>query len=194
MTQLTNQEWQAWIAQCIAGDEEAFEVIYTNTCDDVYRIVSFLVIDRQDTHDIINEVYIRMWKSLHTYVTTRDFRYWLHGLVVRTVQDWKRKVWRRLRLIDRQKTLEIEEFIHTEELVLHKETRSELLEGVMQLSYKLRMVIILRYFQHYALEEIADLLQIPLGTVKSRHHLALKQLRTRYVTSFDGKVESPNVY
>jgi RNA polymerase sigma-70 factor (ECF subfamily) len=182
------------LEKLIAGDRDAFETLYTNTCDDVYRIVSYLVVDRQDVYDIVNEVYLRMWKSLHTYQPDRDFRFWLHGLVVRTVQDWKRSIWRRLRLLDRKKSLEVEEFVRTEEQVLAQETRSELLESVQQLSYKLRVVIILRYFQQYSLEEIATLLQIPVGTVKSRHHLALGQLRTRITTLFEGKAESNHVY
>lgn len=194
MTQFTNDEWKSWIEKLIAGDRDAFELVYTNTCDDVYRIVSYLIVDRQDLYDIVNEVYIRMWKSLHTYLADRDFRFWLHGLVVRTVQDYKRSVWRRLRLLDRKKAFEVEEFVRIEDHVLAQETRSELLDTVQQLSYKLRVVIIFRYFHHYSLEEIASLLQISVGTVKSRHHLALGQLRTRITTSFEGKVEGTNVY
>ncbi|MBL0386762.1 sigma-70 family RNA polymerase sigma factor [Tumebacillus sp. ITR2] len=195
MIQFTDQEWQDWLEKLIAGDRNAFEIVYTNTCEDIYRIVSFLVTDRQDVADIVNEVYIRMWKSLHRYDATREFRFWLHGLAVHTVQDWKRKVWRRLRLIDRKKSLEVEEHVHTEDQVLQDETRQELVERVAQLSHKLRVVVILRYFQHYSLEQIAELLTIPLGTVKSRHHLALKQLRISFEEpSVPRKVESPHVY
>lgn len=185
---------QTEIERLIAGDQTAFETMYERTIDDVYRTVSFLVFDRQDVQDIVNEVYIQMWKSLHTYDSSRSFRFWLHGLVVRQVQDWKRKVWRRLRLLDRKKSLEVEEFAETDHTVLQSETRQELLTALQQLSYKQRVVIILRYFHNYSLEEIATLLQIPIGTVKSRHHLALKQLRVHCSNPFEGKAESPYVY
>ncbi len=65
-----------------------------------------------------------------------------------------------------------------DEGILHKETRSELVEVVQKLSYKHREVVIMRYFHEYSLDEIAALLQIPVGTVKSRLHMALKRLRT----------------
>lgn len=61
--------------------------------------------------------------------------------------------------------------------ILHKETRNELVEIVQKLSYKHRVVIIMRYFHEYSMEDIAALLQIPTGTVKSRLHTALKRLR-----------------
>ncbi|GIO28913.1 hypothetical protein J2TS6_00540 [Paenibacillus albilobatus] len=73
-----------------------------------------------------------------------------------------------------------EQFDWTDEAVLQSEMQHELFSLVRQLSYKLRVVVILRYFHDYALEEIADILQIPVGTVKSRHHLALKELRKRF--------------
>ena len=63
---------------------------------------------------------------------------------------------------------------------MQTDLQQELFNLVRQLSYKLRVVVILRYFHDYALEEIADMLQIPVGTVKSRHHLALKELRKRF--------------
>jgi RNA polymerase sigma-70 factor, ECF subfamily len=191
---MTDHQLHAWLQRLVTGDEEAFEVVYAHTKNDVYRTVAFLVYDPQDIHEIVNEIYVKLWKSVHTYDPERQFRFWLHGLIVKQVQDWKRKIWRRLRLVDRQQTLEIEEPMpETESHVLQDETRQELLATVKQLSYKLRVVILLRYYHSYSLEEIATMLNIPVGTVKSRHHLALKELRKTYTNPIGGKVESPYV-
>jgi RNA polymerase sigma factor, sigma-70 family len=73
-----------------------------------------------------------------------------------------------------------EQFEWTDKAILQSETQHELISLIRQLSYKLRVVVILRYFHDYSLEEIAEMLQIPVGTAKSRHHLALKELRKRY--------------
>lgn len=162
------------------GDRSAFHKVYQATHQDVYRTVAFLVYNRQDIEDIVHEVYIRMWRSFHSYDAKRPFRYWLHGITIRQVQDWKRKAWRRMRIFERTRQLRQEEFDWTDEAVLRTETQRELLLAIRQLSYKLRVVVILRYFHDYSLEEIAGLLHIPLGTVKSRHHLALKELRKQY--------------
>lgn len=131
----------------------------------------------------MNEVYLRMWRSFHAYDPSRPFRFWLHGITVRQVQDWKRKAWRRIRLFERNRWLHCEQFDWTDETVLQSEMQHETLSLVRQLSYKLRVVVILRYFHHYTLEEIAAMLRIPVGTVKSRHHLALGELRKRLQTT-----------
>lgn len=190
---MTEQELHLCLDLLQNGDEAAFERVYQHTKQDVYRTVAFLVVDRHDIHDIMNEVYMQMLKSLPTYDRSKPFRFWLHGLVIRQTQDFKRKIWRRLRLIDRKKSLEIEEHPETDEQILQNETRQELLQAVQRLSAKLRPVVILRYYHNYSLEEISQLLDIPLGTVKSRHHLALKELRKTY-TLLGGEEERQYVY
>jgi RNA polymerase sigma-70 factor (ECF subfamily) len=177
---MNDKELLPWLEKATSGDESAFQLVYQATHQDVYRTVAFLVYSKQDIEDIVNEAYIRMWRSFHTYDPQRPFRYWLHGIVVRQVQDWKRKAGRRIRLFERNRQMTREQFEWTDKAVLQSEMQLELFRLVRQLSYKLRVVVILRYFHDYALEEIADMLQIPVGTVKSRHHLALKELRKRF--------------
>lgn len=161
-----------------SGDQEAFQVIYELTSKDIYRTVLFLLGNQhQDVDDIVNEVYIKMWKSVTNYDMNRSFRFWLHGLVVKQVQDWRRKSWRRFRIFEKKKMYEQDPSYIIDEGILHKETRSELVGIVQKLSYKHREVVIMRYFHEYSLDEIAALLHIPIGTVKSRLHTALRRLR-----------------
>ncbi|MGE6598360.1 sigma-70 family RNA polymerase sigma factor [Bacillus proteolyticus] len=172
-------EFKEWLYKMESGDQEAFQVIYEYTCKDIYRTVVFLLGNQhQDVDDIVNEVYIKMWKSVTNYDMNRSFRFWLHGIVVKKVQDWRRKSWRRFRIFEKKKMYEQDRSYIMDEGILHKETRNELVEVVQKLSYKHREVVIMRYFHEYSLDEIAMLLQIPVGTVKSRLHTALKQLRT----------------
>ncbi|PGS05829.1 MULTISPECIES: sigma-70 family RNA polymerase sigma factor [Bacillus] len=170
-------ELKEWLQRMTSGDQQAFQVIYEFTCKDIYRTVAFLVVDKQDVEDIVNEVYIQIWKSVVNYDVNRSFRFWLHGLIVKQVQDWRRKSWRRFRIFEKKKMYAQDQFYIVDEDILHKETRNELGELVQKLSYKHREVIIMRYFHEYSLDEIATLLNKPVGTVKSRLHTALKRLR-----------------
>jgi len=116
-----------------SGDQEAFQIIYEYTCKDIYRTVVFLVgSQNQDVDDIVNEVYINMWKSITNYDINRSFRFWLHGLVVKEVQDWRRKSWRRFRIFEKKKMYEQDRPYIMDEAILHKETRSELVEVVQK--------------------------------------------------------------
>ncbi|QHT61322.1 sigma-70 family RNA polymerase sigma factor [Paenibacillus lycopersici] len=176
---MNEKELLPWLEKATLGDESAFQLVYQATHQDVYRTVAFLVFNKQDIEDIVNEVYMRIWRSFHAYDPNRPFRYWLHGIILRQVQDWKRKAWRRIRLFERNSRMTYEQFEWTDTTILQSEMQQELFSFVRQLSYKLRVVVILRYYHDYALEEIAAMLRIPVGTVKSRHHLAMKELRKR---------------
>ena len=80
-------ELKEWLYKMESGDQEAFQVIYKLTSKDIYRTVVFLLGNQhQDVDDIVNEVYIKMWKSVTNYDMNRSFRFWLHGLVVKQIQ------------------------------------------------------------------------------------------------------------
>ncbi|WP_409345262.1 sigma-70 family RNA polymerase sigma factor [Paenibacillus sp. MBLB4367] len=191
---MTQEDVSELIKRMADGDPDAFEAVYRMTCEDIYRTVLFLVNDRYDAVDIVSDIYMNVWKTIGSYDTSKPFRYWLHGLALRRVGHYRRGRWRTFRLFEKQKAyMPIATGMNDDQL-LRREGRDELLAHVFRLSYKLRAVIILRFFHEYSLEEIAALLQIPIGTVKSRQHLALRQLRNVMDPLHERKAENPYVY
>jgi len=159
------------------GSQEAFHTLYEATYQDVYRTVSFLVDHQQDREDVMNEIYIQMWTSLATYDTNRPFRFWLHGLVIRQVQRFRVKSWRRFRIFERIRAFTREESHWDQPAVWMDGTSQVISQAIHKLTDKQRTVIVLRFFHDYTLEEMATLLGIPIGTVKSRYHAGLQMLR-----------------
>jgi RNA polymerase sigma-70 factor (ECF subfamily) len=177
---MTEDELNDWIRKMSNGNKEAFQVLYEQSRDHVFKTVYFLVSNKQDVCDVVNEVYTELFKSLPSYNFQKPYRAWLNGLIVRQTQNWNRKIWRRFRLYDRKKLLELEEHaLDAEQIHLQNEHGLELIALVQKLSYKHNVVIVLRYFQECSFEEISELLNIPVGTVKSRHHIALGKLRKK---------------
>ncbi|MBT2770651.1 sigma-70 family RNA polymerase sigma factor [Halomonas sp. ISL-60] len=174
-----------------AGHEEAYGDLYEKTVTDVYRTVRFLLKDASDTEDVVQEIYIQAYRSLERYDTERDFRPWLMGVTMRQVQNYRRR-----RLIQFRFSKRIirsdagMDFDFSGELI-NKLANRPLLEEVRRLPYKLQQVVTLHYLNEYTQEEVAGILDIPLGTVKSRIHAALTKLRQkqRMNPEFGGKVE-----
>ncbi|KWX79842.1 RNA polymerase subunit sigma [Paenibacillus riograndensis] len=165
------------LTKMIEGDQQAFHALYEATYKDVYRTVSFLVDHPQDREDIMNEIYMQMWTSLPNYDPNRPFHFWLHGLVIRQVQRFRVKSWRRFRIFERIRVFSREEH-HWDQPTLRTDgTDPEISRAMHKLTDKQRTVIILRFYHDYTLAEIAALLNIPLGTVKSRYHAGLQLLR-----------------
>jgi len=175
---LKDSDIHPWLILVLQGDEEAFSEVYKLTADHVYRTSFYLMKNKSEVGDLVSEVYLELIRSLTRYDFNKPFRTWLNGLVIRQVKSWNRKLWRRLRLLSRNRLIpEAEPSKRPEELAIETEQRHDILRLVNSLSIKLREVIVLRYYQDCSFEEIAMTLQIPLGTAKSRHHEALRKLR-----------------
>jgi RNA polymerase sigma-70 factor (ECF subfamily) len=80
-----------------------------------------------------------------------------------------------------------------DELLIQSEGQQQLLDLIGKLPYKLRVVVLYKYYYDYSNDEIAELLRIPVGTVKSRNSLALKQIRQRFGTHLVQEVILKNV-
>jgi RNA polymerase sigma-70 factor (ECF subfamily) len=176
------------------GDESAFAELYAETREDVYRMVAFLIPDSHNAVEVANEVYVQLWKSFRTYDGNRPFRFWLHGIVVRLANSQRRNLWRNFRLYEKQKQTIISTVPPPHESLIQQESQDELFKQIMKLSKKLRTVLVLRYYHDYKIEEIANLLGVPVGTVKSRHHAAVENLRKALVLILDEKVEDSHGY
>lgn len=184
-----------WLIRMSQGDEEAFQAVYDLTRDQAYGLIYYLAPNKHDVPDIMSEVYIELFKSLKNYQPKQKFSTWFNGLIIRQVRNWKRKSWRRIRIMERIKGMSIEPpQMVMEDRASHLSDRLELLPMLEDLPMKLREVIVLRYYKDCSLEEIAQLLKIPLGTVKSRHHHALKRLRHMYSQEDHRKEQDGYVY
>lgn len=182
-----------WLIRISQGDEEAFQMIYELTRDHAYRLIYYLVSDKQDAGDLMSEVYVELLKSLDNYQRDQKFSSWFNGLIIRQVRNWQRKRWLRFRTMERVKSVTFDPSDRdSENRISVLNNRLELLPILETLPLKLKEVIVLRYYQDCSLEEIAHLLKIPLGTVKSRHHHALKKMRNQF--KIQGQREGMNGY
>ncbi|MBO2944535.1 sigma-70 family RNA polymerase sigma factor [Paenibacillus sp. F411] len=184
---------QELLTRMLQEEDSAFEELYRETREDVYRMVACLIPNRQDAVEVANEVYVQLWRSYRDYDHTRPFRFWLHGIVIRVSNQHRRSLWRSFRRYDVLKRA-LSTAPAQDEPISRLETKDELLEHVMKLSSKLRTVVVLRCYHDYSLEETASLLQVPVGTVKSRYHAAIMKLRKEWNHISDEKVESTHDY
>ncbi|AIQ11703.1 sigma-70 family RNA polymerase sigma factor [Paenibacillus durus] len=177
-------------ALVLAGSREAYSELYERTITEVYRTVRFLIGESSDTDDVVQEIYIQAYRSLGQYDAARPFRSWLMGVAMRQIRAYRRKRWNHIRLIKKAQQSIIAAYDFSGEVV-DKISYRPLITSVERLPFKLKQVVILHYLNEYSQEEIADALGIPLGTVKSRIHAALKKLRSKRSSEIllRGKVE-----
>ena len=161
------------------GDKEACGELYEKTIQDVFKTVHFLVEEKTDVDDLVQDIYIQVFKSIKKFDVERKFKPWLMGIVLKQIKAYRRKKWMIIRTVKK-----VEEFKEEKELdfsteVIEKITNKQLVKLVDELPDKLKQVVILRYLNDYTQDEISAILEVPIGTVKSRINAALTKLRTK---------------
>ena len=141
----------------------------------LYGLCMTLCADKHEADDLYQDTWVKVLKRFDTYDPSRDFEPWLTRLCVNTYRD-------RLRRLSRSPFLNFSSNETKEAFLLtatapEMEDYSDLYAAIDQLPEKLRLTIILFYFEDMDIEKTAQTLGIPTGTVKSRLHKARIQLK-----------------
>lgn len=154
------------------GDEKAFLKLFQQYQEDLYRIAYAYVKNQNDALDVIQEVAYRSFKKIDTLNNPEYFKTWITKIAITCSIDLVRKNKKVIQLKP-----EYEEFIGSEEVDV---TLSITLQDLLhQLNEDEKSIVILKFYQGYSFKEIAELLEIPLGTTKSVLYRALHKLRKK---------------
>jgi RNA polymerase sigma-70 factor (ECF subfamily) len=172
------------IAECLGGRPAAFEDLVRRYQDRLYNTVYRLTDNAEDARDIVQESFLSAYQALHRFKGDSQFFTWLYRIAVNTAITFKRKQHVVLR-IDRGRDdhnshgepLDSSEFSRPEH-ALEQAEQEQLVRGALaRLSPEHRMVLILKDMEEQKYEAIAEILQVPIGTVRSRIHRARMELR-----------------
>ncbi len=165
------EKWQS-------GDVSAFEALFRQHQKLVLRTAYLITGDAEMAKDVMQEVFVSVWKSRHTFNPAKGkFTTWLHRITVNRCSKVHRQKPAFLSLEETEnKGLALPSDEILAEAIITKEEYASLMKALAALDTKHRSVVVLRYFNELSCEEIAQVADIPLGTVKSRLHYALKSL------------------
>ena len=166
---------QELISALKAGNEQAFSHLYDNYSGSLYSIILQIVKIPETANDILQEVFVNIWRRIATYdpIKGRLFTWMLNISRNASIDMLRSKSYQ-----NNLKNQEITDTVYGNDSVNLTSIDSIGLERFMgKLRPEHRVLIELAYFKGYTQEEIAEIEDIPLGTVKTRIRNALLQLR-----------------
>ncbi|MDH3271909.1 MAG: sigma-70 family RNA polymerase sigma factor [Gemmatimonadota bacterium] len=178
------------LATCAArGQELAFRELLTRYERPVFSLIYRMVRDRTLAEDLAQEAFIRAFNAIGSYKTSYKFSNWIFKIANNHTIDYLRK--RKLDTVSidgsphatsvdeiaRSRLVIESEQESPHEYVEHKELGGQIEEAIGGLRAEYRSVILLRHVEGYAYDEIAEILDLPLGTVKTYLHRARGELR-----------------
>lgn len=162
---------QELIAAVLEGSESAFGQLVVRYQDRIFRLLGRYCRDAIECEDLAQEVFLKVFRKLHTFQQNSAFYTWLYRIAVNAANDHlSRASHRRLRLVEDDRLLESgsDDAASPAAPLLAAELAAVTRQIVDGLPEKYRTILILREFEDLSYTEIAAVLQIQLGTVESR--------------------------
>jgi RNA polymerase sigma factor (sigma-70 family) len=170
------------VRRCLKGDESAIEALVERYQSDVFGLCVRLLHHRHDAEDVTQEVFLRIFRSLKRWDSTRPLKPWVMGITVNRCRTWMSQRAKRPELVDY-----LHETASSQPADDSSELAGELQAAVEKLRWEYRIVFVMFHERGLPYEEIADVIEKPIGTVKTWLHRArlelLERLRRRGMIS-----------
>ena len=176
---------QKLIRRCKRGEEAAFQAVLTRYRGPIYNLCWRMVRNDEDARDLAQEVFIKVFRLLDRYDEQYAFSSWLFRIATNHCIDHLRR--QRLRFLslerdggsdDDEAEMQVPHEGPGPDVILQRREALEKLEEVIaELPPHYRVITLLRHDQQLSYEEIAETLQLPLGTVKARIHRARNMIQ-----------------
>jgi RNA polymerase sigma-70 factor (ECF subfamily) len=190
------------LAEYRAGDKTKFAVLVLRYQRELYHFLVRFLGDRAAAEDVFQETFLQVHQSADQFDPSRRFRPWLFTIAANKARDLIRSQARRptnpLQASISAGDEDSGEFIDLMsaassmpgEPLEREELQQQVQKTVMGMPEHLREILLLSYFHQFPYKQIGDILDIPLGTVKSRLHAAVAHFADRWRSSNHGKMAS----
>jgi RNA polymerase sigma-70 factor, ECF subfamily len=160
-----------WVARCRQGDETALGFLIARHRNRLIRTATNLLRDRHEAEDVAQEAFLKGFREISKLRDDRAFSGYLYRICVRLCMD-------RLRL----KRAELTEFDSVQPHAGGTVENRVVIEKLLaQLPAELRTTLVLREMEQLSYEEVAEVMHVPIGTVRSRLHTARERFRKLWI-------------
>jgi len=180
------------LAEHVAGNPGRFEELVRRHSDELFRFLARFTGNAAAGEDLVQEVFLQVYLSAESFDLSRRLKPWLFTIAANKARDMLRSRRRRPEVpldaqvaaseIEGQTFRELLEDISESPLEeLEQEEEKQFVRKIVEdMPVRLREVLILCYYHRFPYKEIADILDVPLGTVKSRLHSAVEEFGKAY--------------
>jgi len=174
---------EAVVERGVAGDAATFEAFAARKLDPSYRIATLIIGNAADAEDVTHDAFVAAWRAWSTLRDPDRLDAWFGRILINRCREHLRRG-RRGRVVDISQ--ELLELPAAGDHAVEFADREALARGFARLDPDRRICLVLRYYGDLSVREIADQTGIAEGTVKSRLHYGLRELRISLVTDAIG--------
>lgn len=178
MNDLAMQDEQRLVRQAQRGETAAFEALVAAHAQLVYNLALRTLNNPQEAEDVAQEAFVRAWRGLPRFRADASFRTWLYRIVTNLCYNRLPRLRQELAELEADAALLLPDTQpRLEATLVSQELRHHLHQAIEALPDSYRMLITLRHLQQLSYDEIAEVMEMPLGSVKTGIFRARRQLR-----------------
>lgn len=178
---------QSYIDRALNGDEKAYDWLLNRYKNGIYNLIFQMIKNQEETRDLVQETFIKAFNSLDSYNCKYAFSTWLYKIAYNHSIDAIRK--NKLKTLPLDRPIQLKEGTVKQQIrdesqspekkLLFKEKQQLLHEVIESLPERYSRPIILRHSEERSYEEISQILNIPIGTVKARIFRAREMIKKK---------------
>ena len=184
-----------------AGDEHAFREIVSRYKNPLYAFLRRFVSHEDVVEDVFQETFLQLYVSQDSFDTSRPLRPWLFTIAANKAKDALRKMQRQfskgMGAMADAGDFSVDEVVNVltsyettpDDEVSAEETARRVRQVVAEMPDNLRGILVLAYFEQFSYKHMAEILSIPIGTVKSRLHTAVVHFMKKWKATNSGAQE-----
>ena len=192
---MTNQLESKVVARFMDGDEDAFRDVINHYKNGLYAFLKRFLNHHDQVEDVFQETFLQLYNSRSSFDPTKNLRPWLFTIAANKAKDALRKQ-------QRTATVSIGSIVSSEEMsfgdaldiisshdkmpldeLAQDETAMRVRQIISEMPENLREILILSYFNQFSYKQMAEMLSIPIGTIKSRLHTAVAKFAKEWKTT-----------
>lgn len=177
-----NDEDRRLIADCLGGRRDAFGELVSRYQARLYNAALRLVNSPEDAADVVQDAFLSAYQALHSFKGDAEFFTWLYRIAFNTAISLKRKKRPSVSLDSHTRETGLDpddpsDYVKPSAAIERTEDERQLHDAIARLSAEHRDVLVLKDLEGMKYEEIAEVLGVPIGTIRSRLHRARLELR-----------------
>ncbi len=153
-----------------------FNLLVREYQERVYWLIRKMVVDHDDADDLVQEVFVKVWKNLSKFREDSRLFTWIYRIATNECLNFLNKKKRRYFLSMDDANKELNEKIDNSAHISGDEIQKKLQKSILRLPEKQRLVFNMKYYENLKFDEIAEITKTSVGALKTSYHLAVKKI------------------
>lgn len=172
------EEEKQWIEEVLSGNKQAYAHIINKYKNPLYATILRMTKNEQDAVDLVQESFIKIYHQLDKFEGKSSFSSWMYRVAINHCIDEFRKKRHKVEHVDIRED-DVKDDQHPEVIFLKKEQHRQLEKLIDGLPEDERMILLLRYINEQSYNDISELMNVSIATVRNKLHRAKKKLRRK---------------